>query len=478
MKQTQIEEFVNKYVDNIDINLNTIIQETIANKNIIALPHDNLIDKILQLDSLKDIEEQITNSVLKEMNLDKYSKELITIRTKQVKPKRVVDKSDENIFDSDRLLDVLIDEIIITKDKIKLENFIGDLSNFQTEFIVSHFKYFELLGVIQKYLANNNNFLISNILNFFSKVVKCQDIHILTESFIVFLEYLYNNLDSFYKNNFDITKFYKLSFNIELLNNFTLAFNNLYFRRISEDKAYKVLDMLFRVLLKNYDSDFIYANKSQASNEILKNNYGISTNYIILLIFFFDADLSLLKILFKANIFRSFLLDNYEKVDYLVFTNKNELIKSFNTKNCFFWKHHSVLEQIFPKKKLTKKHLLYAWTSIRIHFLGNVVRYSSLKNRYLKMNDLSCSIVFENLLTFSFEVKSELDLDESLYNDLYYLIKEVLCDIILYCTNPECLKTKHSMLGKLKKNGDFLVKRLYDDLKLAFNNSCINKLNI
>jgi hypothetical protein len=463
MQNINIDELVDMYINKANLNINNIIQETIANKKHITLPHDKLIDKLMSLDTVRDIEDQITTDILKQMNLNQYNTDLV-IKTKQLKQKKVL-KTDISI-DSDRLLDILIDEIILAKDKAKLGNFIGDLSNFQSELIVSHFKFFELLKSVQKYISSSSSFMITNVINFFNKVIKSKDVHVLVESLIIFLNYLNNNLDNFYKTNFDITKFYDISLNVELLNNFILALNSMFIRRIDEEKFLIAIDQLFKAVLKNYENDYLYGNKS--SDKL--NTFGISTNYTLILLFSFGHDLSLFKILFKKNAFRSYCLSNYNKIDFLIFINKSEMLRSFNTKNCFLWKHYSILEQIFPNKKISKKYLLYSWTAIRIHFLGFVMRYNSLKTNFLKMNDLSCSIVFGNLVLFCKDIKTELDLDEGLYFEIFYLIKEVLCDIILYCNNPECLNSKYKIMNELDTK-DKLIIKLLDDLALAFNNN-------
>jgi hypothetical protein len=475
-KYGNIDELVDKHIDNMDLNINSIIIETIAGKKNITLPHDKIIDKLLTLDSIKVIEAQITTNILTQLGLEKFGdKDLIHVRTKRVGPKKAHNNSsglDNSIMDSDNLLSLLIEEILLTKDKIKFENYIGDLSNFDTSHLITNSRYFDVLKAISQHLSQSNNFLIPNMINFFNKIVKCQDVYVLTESLMVLLEYLNINLDHFYKTAFDITKFYKISFNIELVNGFIIALNNLHIRRLDGAKVNKLMELLFKFLLKNYDNDFLYANKSLLNENIStsQNGYGISTNYILLLIFTFDSDLCIFKILFKNNAFRNYILTNYDKIDSLTFLNKNELIKSFNTKNCFLWKHFSVLEQIFPAKKISKKYLLFAWTAIRIHFLGYVMRYASLKLTYLRLNDLSCSQTFENVFLLVRDIKAELDLDDYLYSELYYLGKEILCDIVLYCGNPECMKLKYKILQKYNSKESHMGK-LIDDIKSALKNN-------
>ena len=124
-------------------------------------------------------------------------------------------------------MSILTEEFLSCTDNIKLENYIGDLSEFDAEILVTSEKIEEILAKIELFLKNNcaaDIFLVPNLLNFFNKITKFTNTKILCESITIFLNYFSGIVSKFYDSAFDITKFYKLSFNVECLNKMLMKF--------------------------------------------------------------------------------------------------------------------------------------------------------------------------------------------------------------------------------------------------------------
>ena len=129
----------------------------------------------------------------------------------------------------------------------------------------------------------------------------------------------------------------------------------------------------------------------------------------------------------------------------LPFLDMVSCIASLNKKFCFLWYHSSVLEKLYSAKKINKKFLLYCWISIKLNFLGLILRYKSLRNKFyetIKEVDasLNCFLHFRNVfaLTVDLVLESNKDFDDYQRDNLFYLTKEILCDFILYCEDKDC----------------------------------------
>ena len=124
--------------------------------------------------------------------------------------------------------------------------------------------------------------------------------------------------------------------------------------------------------------------------------------------------------------------------------------------------------------------MLYCWISIKLNFLGLILRYKSLRNKFyetIKEVDasLNCFLHFRNVLALTVDLvlESNKDFDDYQRDNLFYLTKEILCDFILYCEDKDCCEKKYYLIKEinekesLKKNK--MIKYLIEDLKLALN---------
>ncbi len=164
----------------------------------------------------------------------------------------------------------------------------------------------------------------------------------------------------------------------------------------------------------------------------------------------------------------------------LPFLDMVSCIASLNKKFCFLWYHSSVLEKLYSAKKINKKFLLYCWISIKLNFLGLILRYKSLRNKFyetIKEVDpsLNCLLHFRNVLalTVDWVLESNKDFEDYQRDNLFYLTKEILCDFILYCNDKDCSEKKFYLIKEinekesLKKNK--MIKYLIEYFKLALN---------
>jgi hypothetical protein len=213
------------------------------------------------------------------------------------------------------------------------------------------------------------------------------------------------------------------------------------------------------------------------------NEFGLSTNYILLLFFLLDRHFSVFKVLFRVSTLRKFILPKFEgnnMIKTLPFLDMVSCIASLNKKFCFLWYHSSVLEKLYQGKKINKKFLLYCWISIKLNFLGLILRYKSLRSKFYETilevdSSLNCFLHFRNVLALTVDLvlESNKDFEDYQRYNLFYLTKEILCDFILYCDDKECCEKKYYLIKEinakesLKKNK--MIKYLIEDLKLALN---------
>ena len=226
----------------------------------------------------------------------------------------------------------------------------------------------------------------------------------------------------------------------------------------------------------NYDnSNPVYFKEENSIPE----EFGLSTNFILMLFFCLDNDFSAFKVIFRNSSLRLHIMNKFEEIIEYPFIDTLSCYSSINKKYCFLWKHHGVLQQIFPNKKISKKFLVYCWVSIKLHFLGLFLRYKSLKTKFYEnfSNELNCFSHFQNVLSFVLDllfkqVIDEMnDFEEQHKESLFYLAKEILCDFVLYCNEKECIETKLNLVKDLYANNDFnhdkKFRWLLDDLLMA-----------
>ena len=94
--------------------------------------------------------------------------------------------------------------------------------------------------------------------------------------------------------------------------------------------------------------------------------------------------------------------------------------------------------------EFNKKFLLYCWISIKLNFLGLILRYKSLRSKFYETikevdSSLNCFLHFRNVLALTVDLvlESNKDFEDYQRDNLFYLTKEILCDFILYCDDKD-----------------------------------------
>ena len=517
VSEEKVDELIMNYLNTqkFQTSLNSLIISTLSHKNNMNLSRQNIADKIISHQYIKDVENEILQNLFNTFEIENYNtNELINLKYRNLlnkekentigslisinatSPLNSVNSTMNNNISSPKLLNILIDEFLgleFNKDNnLKIESYIGDLSNFDSEILMNSEKIDEVYKKIKIFLEKNYEkdiFLIPNLINFLNKITKNSNTKILCESLSLFLDYFSFIVGKFYESSFDITKFYKLSFNVECLNKMVMKLydnSNIFLRKIDENVLKHIIDKIFETIMKNYSpNNPVYisdANDANSDNESgVNSEFGLSTNYILLLFFLLDNNFSIFKILFRLSSLRKYILPKFEDsifIKTLPFLDMISCIASLNKKFCFLWYHSSVLEKIFSNQKVNKKFLLYCWISIKLNFLGLILRYKNLRNTFYKTiievdPNLNCFLHFRNVLALTVDlmVDSNQDFDEYQGDNLFYLAKEILCDFILYCESKDCCIKKFELVKEIdEKQGlkkDKMIKYLLEDLRLA-----------
>ncbi len=381
-------------------------------------------------------------------------------------------------LESYKLINLLLEEIIQCEDHLTLENYLGDLANFEADLIVGNDKINELLRKIDSFLLkciSKDEFLTNNIINILTKMTSSSNIQtkILIELILIYSNFMLKSCEKFYKIKFDISRYYNMSVNFECLNNMIskLHNENISLKKVEYTKVKQIVDNYFSLLIYNYD-------EKQQINNI---PFGISTNYMLILLFCLDNDLVNLKILFRNCHTRTLIISILHRFKFLIFVDYKRSLSLFSEKSSFLWKHTSVLEQIYPSYKISKKFFYYAWYHIQINFVGLIVRYKKCREIFYNLYEnidikLCCWKHFDNILEFFFISQSKgetnvlKEFEEYQKENLFYLIKEVCCDFILYCNNRECLEIKKSKILSYYHNteNNKYFKYFFEDLIEAF----------
>ena len=416
-------------------------------------------------------------------------------------------------LDNTKLLSFLLEELsnfksisLLTKN-VNFEKLVFNINKFELQLLFNHSKFIIFIQKLTEYLCNiaskeyyfesiidilyNNTCKINNISNdslFANQIL---------EYICVYLDYLSIIVNKFYNKNFDISKFYLLCKNVKILN--SLIYNlyncNIIYRKLDIKIVLKFLHLFILVLFNNCNCNNYVCLTDNANNisketiNLNNNKYNISTNYILLVLFYIDQDLSIFKVIFRVNTLRSIILNKYFYLfKDLAFISYDLSIQSFHKKQCYLWKHYDVLDNLQnvfssdnnssiqskeisnkTNNKFSKYFLIYSWFSIKICFLGLVVRYSSFKNKFINVYNsdinnneeyLCCYKLFDNLLKYLINVifsnkessRYYLLLEAWQKEKLMFLCKEVLCDIIIYCLNKECKSKKLDLLNNVKNN--------------------------
>jgi len=490
-----LNQIIDNFIENekFQENLDNLIINALSNKKIIPLSRQKIAEKIVSSDYIRLFEQDLLENILQSLEIENVDRTELIIKNKNFPIKKAKENLDINSnLDSIKIFNFLVDEFLTCNDLIKLENYLGDLSNFESVIITRNEKIDQILNKISDFLREKQKetdelFLIPNLINFVNKLLKNSPSKVLLDSFTIFLSYFQFLVDKFYKGTFDITKFYKISLNLECLNNLMLKFysEDIVVRKLDEAKVKYSIIKFVKVIMKNYQPENpIYIDNTKSLSQ---QEFGISTNYILLLLFNLDKDFCALKIFFRNSQMRKFIIENYEQLENLPFIDIITTYESFKTKNCFLWKHPQILEQIFPKNKINKKHLIYSWISIKLHLLGLTIRHKSLKNLFYKTfkeEDFNCYIHFTFVLEFVIELLfknmdcsakeffgDDFDFEHSQKENMFFLIKEILCDFLLYCNDHNCLLKKQSHIISLYNNFDYKENRMFihllDDLFMA-----------
>ena len=517
LSEEKVDELILNYLttNKFQSSLNSLIISTLSQKKNMSLDRDGLSNQIISHQYIKDVENEILQNLFEAFDIENYdTNELLNLKYKSIigsnqnnlnatsllntnSPLNSVNSTMNNNITSIKLLSALLEDFNSCPFKpdnyLKIESYIGDLSNFDVELLLGCGKIDEILEKVNQFIklgCSKDLFLNSNLINFFNKLSLGSNTVVLCKSINIFLDYFSGIVGKFYESSFDITKFYKLSYNVECLNKLVMKFyenSDVHLRKIDEKLVKGIVDKIFETIMKNYSpnnpvyiSDY---NPDEDGGKDNTNEFGLSTNYILLLFFILDRHFSVFKVLFRLSTLRKYILPKFEgnnMIKTLPFLDMVSCIASLNKKFCFLWYHSSVLEKLYTAKKINKKFLLYCWISIKLNFLGLILRYKSLRNKFYETikevdSSLNCFLHFRNVLALTVDLvlESNKDFDDYQRDNLFYLTKEILCDFILYCDNKDCCEKKYYLIKEindkesLKKNK--MIKYLIEDLKLALN---------
>ena len=517
LSEEKVDELILNYLttNKFQSSLNSLIISTLSQKKNMSLDRDGLANQIISHQYIKDVENEILQNLFEAFDIENYdTNELINLKYKSIvgsnqntlsnqsllnanSPLNSVNSTMNNNITNMKLLSVLLDDFKTCPFKpdnyLKIESYIGDLSNFDVELLLNCGKIEEILEKVNQFIklgCSKDLFLNSNLINFFNKLSLGSNTVVLCKSINIFLDYFSGIVGKFYESSFDITKFYKLSYNVECLNKLVMKFYenpDVHLRKIDEKLVKSIVDKLFETIMKNYspNNPVYISDYSPEDDDGINgsNEFGLSTNYILLLFFLLDRHFSVFKVLFRVSTLRKFILPKFEgnnMIKTLPFLDMVSCIASLNKKFCFLWYHSSVLEKLYQGKKINKKFLLYCWISIKLNFLGLILRYKSLRSKFYETikevdSSLNCFLHFRNVLALTVDLvlESNKDFEDYQRDNLFYLTKEILCDFILYCDDKDCCEKKFYLIKEinakesLKKNK--MIKYLIEDLKLALN---------
>jgi len=517
LSEEKVDELILNYLttNKFQSSLNSLIISTLSQKKNMSLDRDGLANQIISHQYIKDVENEILQILFEAFDIENYdTNELINLKYKSIvgsnqntlsnqsllnanSPLNSVNSTMNNNITNMKLLSVLLDDFKTCPFKpdnyLKIESYIGDLSNFDVELLLNCGKIDEILEKVNQFIklgCSKDLFLNSNLINFFNKLSLGSNTVVLCKSINIFLDYFSGIVGKFYESSFDITKFYKLSYNVECLNKLVMKFYenpDVHLRKIDEKLVKSIVDKLFETIMKNYspNNPVYISDYSPEDDDGINgsNEFGLSTNYILLLFFLLDRHFSVFKVLFRVSTLRKFILPKFEgnnMIKTLPFLDMVSCIASLNKKFCFLWYHSSVLEKLYQGKKINKKFLLYCWISIKLNFLGLILRYKSLRSKFYETikevdSSLNCFLHFRNVLALTVDLvlESNKDFEDYQRDNLFYLTKEILCDFILYCDDKDCCEKKYYLIKEinakesLKKNK--MIKYLIEDLKLALN---------
>ena len=517
LSEEKVDELILNYLttNKFQSSLNSLIISTLSQKKNMSLDRDGLSNQIISHQYIKDVENEILQNLFEAFDIENYdTNELINLKYKSIiganqntinnqsllntnSPLNSVNSTLNNNITNMKLLNMLIEDFKTCSFKpdnyLKIESYIGDLSNFDVELLLNCGKIDEILEKVNQFIklgCSKDLFLNSNLINFFNKLSLGSNTVVLCKSINIFLDYFSGIVGKFYESSFDITKFYKLSYNVECLNKLVMKFYenpDVHLRKIDEKLVKSIVDKIFETIMKNYSpNNPVYISDYSPEDDDGKdgsNEFGLSTNYILLLFFILDRRFSVFKVLFRVSTLRKFIVPKFEgnnMIKTLPFLDMVSCIASLNKKFCFLWYHSSVLEKLYSAKKINKKFLLYCWISIKLNFLGLILRYKSLRNKFYETikevdSSLNCFLHFRNVLALTVDLvlESNKDFEDYQRDNLFYLTKEILCDFILYCEDKDCCEKKYYLIKEinakesLKKNK--MIKYLIEDLKLALN---------
>ena len=516
LSEEKVDELILNYLttNKFQSSLNSLIISTLSQKKNMSLDRDGLSNQIISHQYIKDVENEILQNLFEAFDIENYdTNELINLKYKSIigsnqnnlnsqsllnnnSPLNSINSTINNNITNMKLLSTLLEDFNYCPFKpdnyLKIESYIGDLSNFDVELLLNCGKIDEILEKVNQFIklgCSKDLFLNSNLINFFNKLSMGSNTVVLCKSINIFLDYFSGIVGKFYESSFDITKFYKLSYNVECLNKLVMKFYenpDVHLRKIDEKLVKGIVDKIFETIMKNYSPNnpvYISDYSPEDDGKDSSNEFGLSTNYILLLFFILDRHFSVFKVLFRISTLRKYILPKFEgnnMIKTLPFLDMVSCIASLNKKFCFLWYHSSVLEKLYSAKKINKKFLLYCWISIKLNFLGLILRYKSLRNKFYETikevdSSLNCFLHFRNVLALTVDLvlESNKDFDDYQRDNLFYLTKEILCDFILYCEDKDCCEKKYYLIKEinekesLKKNK--MIKYLIEDLKLALN---------
>ena len=239
LSEEKVDELILNYLttNKFQSSLNSLIISTLSQKKNMSLDRDGLSNQIISHQYIKDVENEILQNLFEAFDIENYdTSELINLKYKNIvgtnqsntnnqslinsnSPLNSINSTMNNNITSMKLLSALLEDFNSCPFKpdnyLKIESYIGDLSNFDVELLLNCGKMEEILDKVNQYIkigCSKDPFLDSNLINFFNKLSRGSNTVVLCKSINIFLDYFSNIVGKFYESSFDITKFYKLSY--------------------------------------------------------------------------------------------------------------------------------------------------------------------------------------------------------------------------------------------------------------------------
>ena len=216
LSEEKVDELILNYLttNKFQSSLNSLIISTLSQKKNMSLDRDGLSNQIISHQYIKDVENEILQNLFEAFDIENYdTNELINLKYKSIigsnqnnlnsqsllnsnSPLNSVNSTMNNNITNMKLLSALLEDFnscpFKTDNYLKIESYIGDLSNFDVELLLSCGKIDEILEKVNQFIklgCSKDLFLNSNLINFFNKLSMGSNTVVLCKSINIFLDY-------------------------------------------------------------------------------------------------------------------------------------------------------------------------------------------------------------------------------------------------------------------------------------------------